>query len=160
MGADEGGAAGNYWTTLETPPSFVPTPFYLSAGGVLSSTPPSTSGDVTFTYDPLDPVPTEGGNNLEIKCGPLDQRPLESRPDVLVYTTAPLTAPLAITGGLEATVWISTNVTDTDVVVKLIDVYPPNDSGEEEGVEVVSVLSLAGPLPPIIDPYALSLADP
>ena len=57
-------------------------------------------------------------------CGPLDQRPLETRPDVLVFTTPPLTAPVALSGPLVAELFVGTDVLDTDVVVKLIDVYP------------------------------------
>lgn len=89
-----------------------------------------TATSHTYTFNPLDPVPTVGGNNLEIKCGPLDQREIEklNRQDVLVFTSPPLTEPMALTGPLTATVYISTNVTDTDMVAKLIDVYPTNSS--------------------------------
>jgi hypothetical protein len=71
-----------------------------------------------------------GGNNLEIACGPLDQRVIEKlhRQDVLIFTTAPLTEHMAITGGLLAEIFFSTNVVDTDITVKLIDVYPQSDS--------------------------------
>ena len=134
MGADEVGAPGGFWTTLEEfpPPSF--TPWYLGADGTLAPTPPTGAarGSISFTYDPSNPVRTIGGNNLEIACGPLDQRPIEAekRQDVLLFTSAPLTAPLAVTGGLDATIFLSTDAKDTDVVVKLIDVYPSSDPGD------------------------------
>ena len=130
MGADEGKAPGNYWTTLEDFPVPVPTSYFLGADGSLSTSMPTTPGSLSFHYDPSDPVMSVGGDNLEIKCGPLDQRVIEKlhRQDVLIFTTPPLTAPLAITGGPEGVVFMSTNVTDTDITYKLIDVYPPNDS--------------------------------
>ena len=96
---------------------------------MVPSAPPSS---LSYTYDPSHPVGTIGGNNLEIPCGPLDQRPIEKegRQDVLIFTSQPLTTPLAITGGLEATISLSTDTLDTDVVVKLIDVYPAIDPGD------------------------------
>lgn len=145
MGADASGASGNYWTTMDVPPTpaytdyfFVPGPGGAVGAGVLSPSPPPASagaGVGPFVYDPAKPVPTVGGNNLEIPCGPLDQTPLEQagRGDLLLFTSAPLAAPLALTGALEATVYISTNVTDTDVTVKLVDVYPadaPTNAGK------------------------------
>lgn len=130
MGADEGtGVPGGYWTTLDDFPTPVPTRFYLGADGSLATTAPTgaAAGFRSYTYDPRDPVPSIGGNNLEIKCGPLNQAPLEKRADVLLFTSDVLTEPLAVTGALDATIFVSTNVVDTDVVVKLIDVYPSPD---------------------------------
>ena len=129
MGDDENGAPGNYWTTLEEMPVSTPTSYYLNPNGVLSTVPSSGTSSLSYIYDPANPVPTIGGNNLLIKCGPLDQRPIEQakRQDVLIFTTPVLTEPVALAGLLQATVFFSTNVTDTDVVVKLIDVYPTSD---------------------------------
>lgn len=80
-------------------------------------------------YDPTNPAPTHGGNNLEIKCGPLDQSEIEKRPDVLVFTTDVLDLPLAITGNITADIWVSSaDVNDTDWTVKLSDVYPDGTS--------------------------------
>lgn len=129
MGANEDGAPGQYWTTLPAFPSPAYAPWYMHQGGTLSMDAPTGASDsASYTYDPNDPVPTIGGDNLLIACGPLDQSPLESRSDVLVYTSAPLEAPLAITGEVIASLAVSTNVVDTDFVVKLIDVYPTNSS--------------------------------
>lgn len=129
MGDDENGAPGNYWTTIEEMPVPTPTKYYLNPGGVLSSLPSSGSFSLSYIYDPANPVQTIGGNNLLIPCGPLDQRPIEKekRQDVLIFTTPVLTEPVALAGLLQSTIFFSTNVTDTDIVVKLIDVYPASD---------------------------------
>jgi len=121
------GAPGSYWTTLETWPSFTPTRYYLASGNALTTTVPTgASTSTSYVYDPKYPVPTIGGNNLELPCGPLDQSPLESgqRSDVLVFSSAPLQAPVAVTGKLQMELWVSSNCTDTDFTVKLTDVYP------------------------------------
>ena len=131
MGADEGGAPGNYWTSLDDFPVPEPYTLYLTQEGTLSPTAPaSATASLSYTYDPADPVPTDGGDNLEIPCGPLDQRKIENlkRQDVLIFTTDVLKEPLAITGGPLADIFLSTSVVDTDVVVKLIDLYPASDS--------------------------------
>ena len=79
---------------------------------------PSASGNSTFVYDPTDPVPTVGGNNLLMRCGPLDQSALESRADVLVFTSAPFEEEFAITGHMYANLFVSSNCTDTDFTAK------------------------------------------
>jgi putative CocE/NonD family hydrolase len=81
-----------------------------------------------FIYDPTDPTPTLGGANLNIASGAYDQRDVEARDDVLVYTTEVLDAPLEVTGDLLAQIWISSDAPDTDIVVRLTDVYPDGRS--------------------------------
>jgi predicted acyl esterase len=125
--------AGSYWTTMDEFPAFTPTPYYLTASagntGTLSTKVP-TASNTTFVYDPSNPVPTLGGNNLFGTCGPMDQRPTEAlnRSDVLTFTSAPLTTPLAITGPLDAQLYVSSNCVDTDFTVKLTDVHPDGTS--------------------------------
>jgi putative CocE/NonD family hydrolase len=103
------------------------TAWYLQAGGGLS--PAAPSEDQTpdrFTYDPRDPAPTFGGKLLgsgEV-AGPFDQRANEGRADVLVYTSAPLEAPLEITGPVKLDLWVATDAPDTDFTAILIDVHP------------------------------------
>jgi predicted acyl esterase len=125
-------SAGNYWTTVDHFPSFIPTPYYLHANGRSVSTagPPTNSQSASIIYDPKDPVPSQGGNNLEIKCGPLDQTSVEEgqRKDVLTFTTEPLKETVALTGPIVAVLFASTNCTDTDFTVKLTDVYPDGKS--------------------------------
>lgn len=142
MGDDENGAAGNYWTTVPELPAPTPTKLFLAAGGKLAAQAGTAKGSSTYTYDPADPVKTIGGDNLLIPCGPLDQRPNEelNRQDLLLFTGEPLAESLAIAGAVSATIFLSTNVVDTDVVVKLIDVYPSNSSNKGEAGASILVL--------------------
>ena len=79
-----------------------------------------------FTYDPNDPVPTLGGNVAmqPPRVGPYDQRPIELRNDVLVYSTPPLAEDVEVTGPVVLRLYASTDRTDTDFTGKLIDVHP------------------------------------
>jgi len=90
----------------------------------LTDAAPPALSHADIVYDPANPAPTLGGDNLEIQCGPIDQRPLEARADVRVFTGPVLKEPLALSGPLVADVLFSTNVTDTDVTVSMMDVYP------------------------------------
>lgn len=81
-----------------------------------------------YLYDPRNPVPSMGGHSCcswtGTAQGQFDQSPIEQRPDVLVYTSAPLTAPLDVTGPVNVTLSASSDAVDTDFTAKLIDVYP------------------------------------
>jgi uncharacterized protein len=104
----------------------VGTDLFLRAGGLLSFDAPENDDRIdTFTYDPEDPVPTTGGALLmsnEYRPGPLDQARVEARPDVLVYTTQPLTADLEVTGRIRAHLTAATDAPTTDWIVRLCDV--------------------------------------
>jgi N-acetylated-alpha-linked acidic dipeptidase len=109
----------------------VPTPFYLhSAGGantldgdgMLSRESPRTEPPDRFEYDPMNPVPT--GARGGYSRSPSDQREVERRYDVLVYTSAPLESPVEVTGPIVAHLWAASSATDTDFTVKLVDVHP------------------------------------
>jgi len=126
-GSEASTAPGNYWTTLEDWPAFTPTDFYLAENGALAKE-PGTASSQTYTYDPTNPVPTVGGNNLFLKCGPLDQSEVETRDDVLLFETDALASPLAVTGPLVATLFVGSSANDTDFTVKLTDVYPDGKS--------------------------------
>jgi len=82
----------------------------------------------TFRYDPLDPVPTVGGNHsLDYACiqaGPKDQSAVEDRPDVLVYSTPALDRPVEIAGPVRLRLFAATDGPDTDFTAKLVDVQP------------------------------------
>jgi len=118
------------------------TPYYLHPDGVLSPAKPDSAAPVTYLFDPHNPVPTLGGNissqgNLMFQ-GAADQRcragfwlcsdtrPLSARNDVLVFQSAPLAAPMEVTGRLIVKLWASSDALDTDFTAKLIDVYPPS----------------------------------
>ena len=81
-----------------------------------------------FIYDPFNPVPSYGGNfccyGNAIKVGSFDQRKMETRNDILVYTTDALDEGLEVSGFIETTLYVSSDARDTDFTVKLIDVYP------------------------------------
>ncbi|HWF48321.1 MAG TPA: CocE/NonD family hydrolase [Bryobacteraceae bacterium] len=81
-----------------------------------------------FTYDPKNPVPTIGGaiccNAKVMPPGPLDQSPVEGRNDVLVYTSAPLTEDVEVTGPVRVVLYVSTSANDSDFTAKLVDVQP------------------------------------
>jgi putative CocE/NonD family hydrolase len=100
----------------------------LSGDGALTTRPPSRDVPDVFLYDPMNPVPSLGGNVCcqanALTGGAMDQRKTEERPDVLVYSTEPLTEGLEVTGPIEFTVYVSSDRKDTDITVKLLDVYP------------------------------------
>lgn len=80
-----------------------------------------------FVYDPASPVPTHGGAFCcmgEHEPGAFDQRGVEARADVLVYSTAPFEAPLTVVGPVEVVLHVSSDAPDTDFTVKLVDVHP------------------------------------
>ena len=76
----------------------------------------------------MNPVPSYGGNvcctGNAVTGGAFDQRKIEARPDVLVYTTEPLKEGIEVSGPIEVTLYVSSDAKDTDFTVKLIDVYP------------------------------------
>lgn len=120
-------APGNEWRTADNwPPHSTPTPYYLEPGGKLGLEPPGGSGaaKTAYVYDPNNPVPTVGGNNLTLPIGPMDQREVSGRADVIKFETAPLANPVEIVGQITAKLFVSTSAEDTDFFVKLIDVYP------------------------------------
>ena len=119
-----------------------PTPFYLHAGGGLSTAPPAPSAPASYQFDPRRPVPTLGGaissqRDLTLSGAQFqicrrdlwpceDDRPVADRPDVLVFQTEPLARPLQIIGPLTVKLWASSDGPDTDFTAKLIDVWPPS----------------------------------
>ncbi|MGI5130005.1 CocE/NonD family hydrolase [Pseudonocardia sp. CA-107938] len=104
----------------------VDTDLFLRAGGRLAfDAPQAAEATDAFTYDPADPVPTTGGAVLmsnEFPAGPLDQAPVEARPDVLVYTSDVLAEDLEVTGRVRAHLTAATDAPTTDWVVRLCDV--------------------------------------
>ncbi len=97
----------------------------LNGDGVLNTVPPLDEPEDSFVYNPEDPVPSHGGNNLfGAPAGPYDQSKIEEREDILVYTSSPLTEPLEVTGPVKMILYASTSAKDTDFTAKLVDVHP------------------------------------
>ncbi len=111
---------------------------YLRSGGGANSlygdgrlapaAPPAGEAPDRFTYDPKKPVPTIGGgdccNGGLVTAGAFDQRVIEVRDDVLVYTRDPLKEPIEVSGFVDAVLKVSSSARDTDFAVKLVDVAP------------------------------------
>ncbi|MDD3687427.1 MAG: CocE/NonD family hydrolase, partial [Bacteroidales bacterium] len=106
--------------------------YYLTDGGDLSTTVPVALNDFSqIIYDPRDPSPTVGGPTLrqDLDQGPYDQAPVvESRDDILLFTSEELTEPVKIMGKATVTLQVSSDRLDTDFAIRLCDVYPDNRS--------------------------------
>lgn len=100
----------------------------LRGNGTLSMTAPGTETADHYVYDPSTPTPTIGGplccDGNHLKPGPRDQRPVEARDDVLVYSTPPLTADMEVTGPVSLDLYAKSTAVDTDFTAKLVDVAP------------------------------------
>jgi uncharacterized protein len=127
----------NRWRTLPAwPPPATPLRLFLGSGrganslrgdGTLARGNPPDAGADRYGYDPADPVPTRGGRGAGPHMpppGPCDQRPVEERDDVLVYTSEPLEQPLTLIGGVTASICFASSAPSADVTVKLVDVHP------------------------------------
>ncbi|MFA5192754.1 MAG: CocE/NonD family hydrolase [Verrucomicrobiia bacterium] len=125
------GAPGNEWRHADDWP--VPakeTAAYFAHDGKLTLEKPAASGDahVEFIFDPANPCPSIGGNNLNIARGPMNQNAIENRSDVVLFTSAPLDDPIEVTGRVKAKIFVSSSAADTDLSVRLCDVYPDGKS--------------------------------
>ena len=130
MGPVYDGALGNFWrTTSDWPIPVNYTNFYIHENGFLSTELPDANEQAnSYLYDPNNAVPTIGGCNLNIAFGPYDQSSLESRGDVLIFTSDTISEHFEVTGEMKAHLWVSSNCSDTDFTVKITDVYPDGHS--------------------------------
>ncbi len=100
----------------------------LSGDGSLSTTAPATEAADKYVYDPSDPVPTRGGplccDGTHQPPGAFDQRPVENREDVLVYTTPAFKQDTEVTGPITLEIYVSSSAVDTDFTGKVVDVGP------------------------------------
>ncbi|MGA9981226.1 MAG: CocE/NonD family hydrolase [Candidatus Sulfotelmatobacter sp.] len=100
----------------------------VSGDGVLSSAAPHAESADRYVYDPANPAPTIGGplccDSTHLGPGPRDQRPVEARNDVLVYSTPELSEDMEVTGPVTAELFASSSAVDTDFTAKLVDVWP------------------------------------
>lgn len=129
----------NKWQTSDTwpPQGAQPLTFYLSSGGhantlngdgALQNSQAAQDKPDSFTYDPMNPVPSYGGNvcctGNAVTGGAFDQRGMEARNDILVYTTEPFKEGTEVSGPIDVTLYVSSDAKDTDFTVKVIDVSP------------------------------------
>ena len=129
----------NKWQTADRwpPKESQPLSLFLSSGGkantvtgdgVLTRTPPAADKPDLFSYDPMNPVMSHGGNvccqGNAVGAGAMDQRATEARPDVLVFTTEAFKEGTEVSGPIEPTLYVSSDARDTDFTVKVIDVDP------------------------------------
>jgi putative CocE/NonD family hydrolase len=100
----------------------------LAGDGVLGAMPARRGPEDHYVFDPRDPAPTRGGavccNPRVFPWGPMDQRPVEQRQDVLVYTTKPLKRDTEAIGPVKVVLYVATSAKDTDFTAKLVDVFP------------------------------------
>ena len=115
--------------------------YYLNSGGsanslwgdgTLTTELPTKDNPDAFTYDPMNPVPSHGGNvcctGNAVQGGAFDQQEMETRNDILVYTSEVLEEGVEVSGFIESTLYVSSDVKDTDFTIKLIDVYPSGEA--------------------------------
>ncbi len=129
----------NKWQTSDTwpPAGATPRTYYLSSGGkantlygdgALTTSAPKLDQPDTFVYDPANPVPSYGGNvcctGNAVQAGSFDQRKMESRADILVFTSEPFKEGTELSGPITPTLYVSSDAKDTDFTVKVIDVDP------------------------------------
>lgn len=129
----------NKWQTSDVwpPANVVMTPYYLESqgkantltgNGKLTTKKPSKDNPDSFSYDPMNPVISNGGNvcctGNTVQGGAFDQQEMEKREDILVYTSDILTEGVEVSGFIESTLYVSSDAKDTDFTIKLIDVYP------------------------------------
>jgi len=107
------------------PPRHQSTKFYLQPDGSISTSPSNAdAASVTYQFDPANPVPTAGGQNLGADVGPRDQRDIGERQDYLRFQTEELQEDVIVAGHIDMELYVSTDALDTDFVVKLVDIYP------------------------------------
>ncbi|HLN01332.1 MAG TPA: CocE/NonD family hydrolase [Bryobacteraceae bacterium] len=104
----------------------------LEGSGSLGDRPSRRSQAERFEFDPANPVPTSGGatccNPKLFAWGPMDQRPVERRPDVLVFSTPPVREDLEVIGPVRVVLYAATSAPDTDFTAKLVDVFPDGEA--------------------------------
>ena len=137
--------------------------WHLRGGRRLAREAPEPGEPDEYDYDPRDPVPTVGGAVLMApihRPGARDQREIEERPDVLVYTSETLREDYTVLGPIHATVFAATSAPDTDFVVRLVDVYPDGRAiGVADGVIRASARE-AFPAPGVTRPAGAKPVEP
>lgn len=119
----------NEWRDLSNwPPPTAATLLHLTPAGCLTTSSPQMTGVRSYIYDPEDPTPSIGGALLSTTAGSVDNRDLEQRDDVIVFTSNVLTQSLEVMGQAELAVTIATSTPNVDLVARLCDVHPDERS--------------------------------
>ena len=130
---DAGKKAAQYWTTLDSFPVPQMTDYFLNADKTVTTKNVATDASFSYKSDPNNPIPTVGGNNLpdsiggSIPCGPLDQAEVDKRDDMILFNTEVFSNELALSGPLLAKLFVSSDMVDTDFMVRISDVYPTGE---------------------------------
>lgn len=106
------------------PPGYAPQPWFLQAARGLAPEPAAAATPDRYRYDPAQPTPAVGGSSLSRNAGAKDNRAVEARPDVLVYTSAALERELEIVGPVSAELYVTSSLEHTDFFARLCDVDP------------------------------------
>ena len=148
----------NRWRNYEEwpPPAAREEDWHLRPGGRLTREAGAAEDEpATYDYDPQDPVPTLGGPTLMAPIhtpGARDQSPIEDRPDVLTFTSGPLTESYTVLGSVYATLFAASSAPDTDFVARLVDVYPDGRAiGVADGIVRASARE-SYPAPGVVRP--------
>jgi len=123
------GGAREWREITDWPPAGqAPQRWYLGPDGTLGRHEPAAGNEVSFRYDPADPTPSVGGATLSLTAAVRDNRAVEQRPDVLVFTSAPLDEPVEVIGDVAAELHVTRDNPNADLFVRLCDVDPPGDA--------------------------------
>ena len=115
--------AGKWVEFPDWPPPATEQRWHLQPGGGLSTDPPAKSAPDTYRYDPADPTPGLGGASLlGTNAGCKNQKARESRADVLLYTSEPMSDDLTVAGPVRAELYLRSSLDHTDFFVRLCDV--------------------------------------
>ena len=122
-----GGEGAEQWreTTGWPPPRTAEQRWYLGPHGMLGTAEPAAAADsARFRYDPADPTPSVGGALLAVTAGTRDNRAVERRSDVLVFSSEPLGQPVEVIGDVTAELSVTRDNPYADLFVRLCDVGP------------------------------------
>jgi hypothetical protein len=129
MGPFVDNARGNYWVRSDDWPETSDLSLFFHEDGLLDfNEPQQEPQSLSYLYDPNDPVPTLGGTHLPDPYGPAELSSIENRDDTLIFETSTLDGDILITGKSYAKLFVGSNATDTDFVVRVSDVYPDGKS--------------------------------
>jgi putative CocE/NonD family hydrolase len=125
--------------------------YFRDAGGLAFEPPAEVDASDTYVSDPARPVPFVGYTTPTVPEEYMvsDQRFAATRPDVLVYVTDPLDEDLTLAGPISPKLFVSTTGTDSDWVVKVIDVYPPDRSEPLASSDASAAMDVGKPVPPL-----------